>query len=103
MNKYYITQLIYLLEGQEQVFDEFENKAIPIISKYRGKLLLRVRPDHNSWIEHHIERPYEMHLVEFDSIEDFNQFMKDEERQSFLDLKEASIRSVWLIGGNRML
>lgn len=103
MNKYFITQLIYLLEGKEQIFDEFESKAIPIISKYGGKLLLRVRPDSNSWIEHHIERPYEMHLVEFNAEEDFNRFMKDEERQSFMYLKEASIRSVWLIGGNRIL
>lgn len=34
----FITQLIYLLEGQESVFEEFETIAIPIISKYNGKL-----------------------------------------------------------------
>lgn len=100
---YYITQLIYIQEGKEQTFDEFENFAIPIIAKYGGKLLLRLRPDKNAFIEHHIEKPYEMHLVEFNTEEDFNLFMKDEERKSFLNLKEASIRSVWLIVGNRIL
>lgn len=55
---YYITQLIYIQEGKEQIFDEFENLAIPIISKYEGKLLLRLRPDKNAFIEHNIEKPY---------------------------------------------
>ena len=40
----YITQLIYIKQGQEEVFDEFESIAIPIISKYNGKLLFRIRP-----------------------------------------------------------
>jgi hypothetical protein len=40
----YITQLIYIKEGQEKIFDEFEDVAIPIIAKYKGKLLFRVRP-----------------------------------------------------------
>jgi len=62
----YILQLIYIKEGQENVFHQFEDIAIPIISKYNGRLLLRVRPDENSFIKYRIERPYEIHLVEFD-------------------------------------
>jgi hypothetical protein len=52
----YILQLIYIKEGQEEVFHQFEDVAIPIISKYNGRLLLRVRPDENSFIEHSIEK-----------------------------------------------
>ena len=33
----YITQLIYIKEGQEKMFHEFEDVAIPIIAKYNGK------------------------------------------------------------------
>lgn len=58
----YITQLIYLIPGQEQIFDQFEDVAIPIISKCNGRLLLRVRPDGNSFIEHNFDKPYEIHL-----------------------------------------
>ena len=36
-----ITQLIYIIDGQEKVFDEFESIAIPTILKYNGRLLLR--------------------------------------------------------------
>ena len=94
-----ITQLIYIIEGQEKTFDEFESIAIPTISKYNGRLLFRVRPTENTFIEHHIDRPYEIHLAAFDSEQDFQHFMKDEERLQFLHLKEQSIKSVVLIKG----
>jgi uncharacterized protein (DUF1330 family) len=98
----YITQLIYIKEGQEQVFHEFEKKAIPIISKYNGKLLLRIRPDENTVIEHTIDKPYEIHLVQFNSEEDFERFKQDEERKSFLHLKNESIMSSLLIQGKSL-
>ena len=95
----YVTQLIYLKEGQEKAFLEFENVAIPIISKYNGKLLIRVRPHEDSFIENHIDKPYEIHLVQFDSEKDLQHFMRDEERKKFLYLKEQSIKSSILIQG----
>jgi len=94
-----IIQLIYIKAGQEIIFDQFEDIAIPIISKYNGRLLLRVRPDENAFIEHHIDKPYEIHLVEFDTEHDFENFKQDEERKRFLHLKEQSIRTSILIQG----
>jgi len=98
----HITQLIYLKEGQEEVFDEFEDIAIPIISKYNGRLLLRVRPHENAFIAYTIDKPYEIHLVEFDSEEDFKKFGQDDERKRFLHLKEQSIKSSLLIQGKKI-
>jgi uncharacterized protein (DUF1330 family) len=98
----YITQLIYIKEGQEAMFHEFENVAIPIISKYNGRLLLRIRPDENSYIENNIEKPYEVHLVEFKSDQDFKNFLQDDERKKFLHLKEQSIKSSILIQGVKL-
>ena len=95
----YITQLIYIKDGQENVFNQFEEVAIPIIAKYNGRLLLRVRPTENTFIENSIDRPYEIHLVEFDSEQDFQNFIKDEERNQFLHLKDQSIKSVLVIKG----
>jgi hypothetical protein len=99
---FYITQLIYIKDGQEKVFDEFEDIAIPTISKYNGRLLLRVRPVENSYIEVNVEPPYEIHLVEFATEIDFENFMQDDERKRFLHLKEQSIKSVWLIKGTKL-
>jgi uncharacterized protein (DUF1330 family) len=98
----FITQLIYLLDGREDIFNQFESVALPIISKYNGKLLLRIRPDNNSYIEHNIEKPYEIHLVEFHTDDDFKDFMQDEDRKAILHLKEQSIKSVMLIKGTKL-
>lgn len=98
----YLTQLIYIKEGQETVFDEFEAIAIPSILRYNGQLLLRIRPTHDSIIESNIENPYEIHFVEFASDEDFENFKHDEERKKFLHLKEQSIQSTLLVKGKKV-
>lgn len=98
----FLTQLIYIKEGQENIFHQFEDIAIPIIAKYNGRLLLRVRPGDAAFIEHGIDKPYEIHLVQFDTEQDFENFKQDEERKQFLHLKEASIKASTLIQGTRI-
>ncbi|AHM62803.1 hypothetical protein D770_22790 [Flammeovirgaceae bacterium 311] len=98
----FITQLIYIKEGQESVFNQFEDIAIPIISKYNGRLLLRVRPHDNSFVENQIDKPFEIHLVEFASEQDFENFKHDDERKKFLHLKEQSIKTSILIKGMKL-
>jgi len=98
----FITQLIYIQEGLENIFHQFEDIAIPTILKYNGKLLLRVRPGEDAIVEASLEKPYEIHLVEFATEKDFDNFMKDEERKKFLHLKEQSIKSVLLIKGTKL-
>lgn len=97
-----LTQLIFIKPGQEEVFHQSEDVAIPIIRKYNGRLLLRVRPDKASFIEVNMDRPYEIHVVEFDTDEDFRNFMRDEERKRFLHLKEKSIQASILIKGAKL-
>ena len=80
----YITQLIYIKEGQENIFHQFEDIAIPTIIKYNGRLLLRIRPNENAFLENHIDKPYEIHLISFDNEEDFENFRQDKERIHFL-------------------
>jgi uncharacterized protein (DUF1330 family) len=94
-----ITQLIYIVKDQESTFNEFESIAIPAISKYNGRLLLRLRPTENNYIESSIEHPYEIHLVEFATQNDFDAFKQDEERKKFLHLNEQSIKLSLLIQG----
>jgi uncharacterized protein (DUF1330 family) len=95
----FITNLIYLNPGQEEVFDEFERIAIPIMSKYKGKMLFRIRPGQDAFIEQSMESPYEVHLGEFESEEDFDAFLNDEERKQFLHMKDKAIRSTILVKG----
>jgi uncharacterized protein (DUF1330 family) len=95
----FITQLVYVHPGQESVFDEFEAVALPLVDKYGGELLLRLRPTHEQVIAGSIELPYEIHLVRFPSDEAFSRYAADEERQRFLHLKNASVRSSLLVRG----
>ena len=55
----YLTQLVYVNDGAERTFQTFEDVAIPLISKYRGELLLRIRPNAESIISAGVEVPYE--------------------------------------------
>lgn len=98
----YITQLIYVREGEESIFHQFEDLAMPLILKYNGRLLLRIRPEQNSFIEHSIETPYEIHLVEFDREQDFENFKLDKQRQKFLHLKKQSVTSSLMIKGVKL-
>ncbi len=98
----YFTQLVYIKEGQEQVFDEFEAIAIPTILKYNGQLLLRIRPSENSFIESNIDKPYEIHFGEFETEQDFENFARDKTRNEFLHLKEQSVKSTLLIVGKKL-
>ena len=98
----FITQLIYLKEGQEKVFDQFEAVAIPAIARYNGRMLLRLRPDSAAVIEGTMEKPYEIHFAEFDREEDFENFKHDEERKKFLHLKEQSIAASVMVKGTRL-
>ena len=95
----FLTQLIYLHPGKEAIFHEFEDVAIPLIAKYGGELLLRVRPTSDSIVAASIEVPYEIHLVRFKSEEDFAGFSRDEGRQRFLHLKSESVRASLLVRG----
>lgn len=98
----YITQLIYINPGEETIFDQFEAIAIPTIAKYNGQMMLRIRPSADAFIEHGIEKPYEIHLASFETQADFDAFKMDEERKRFLHLKEKSIRSSILYQGEKL-
>ena len=95
----YLTQLVYVHPGKEDVFHQFEDVAIPLIVKHRGELVLRLRPNAESVVASAIEVPYEVHLVRFENEVDLGNFMRDDERQRLLHLKHESIRASLLVKG----
>lgn len=98
----YITQIIYVKPGQESTFHDFENVAMPLISKYNGTVMLRIRPTGNAIIENNIDPPYEVHLVSFNSEGDLENYMQADERREFLHLKQNSVQSAILIKGSKL-
>ena len=99
----YITQIIYINEGKESVFERFENVAIPLMKKYNGKIIHRIRPSKGDFIDNDSsETPYEIHIMSFDSEIDLNNFLKDDERKKLKHLKDDSVKSTFLIKGVEM-
>lgn len=95
----YYTQLIYIKNKQEQTFDLFENNVLPLLKKHNGTLMYRIRPSQESVIEASMDLPYELHLITFDTKENFESYVNDEDRKKYLSLKESSIERAILIEG----
>lgn len=51
-----ITQFVYVKEGKEEIFQQFESLVLPLIPQYNGKLLLRLRTGQEQLIEGELER-----------------------------------------------
>lgn len=95
----HLTQLIYVRTGHEATFHEFEDTVLPLLGKYRGELLLRLRPGPGAKIAGSAVAPYEVHVLCFASEEDLAAYSRDPERQRVLLLKEQSVQSSLLIKG----
>jgi uncharacterized protein (DUF1330 family) len=97
----YITLFIFVKPGEEKVFQAYEDKVLPILEKYSGKLLYRIRPDRDSVIHATDEQPYKIHLVSFASKEDFENYRQDKKRNTYLPLFGQSVKKVILVESNQ--
>ena len=98
----YYTQVIFVKEGKEDQFNLFESHVLPLLKKYNGILVYRVRPAESAVIESTMDRPYELHLVTFPEKEDFLAYAGDKERLQYMHLKEGAIEKVLLIEGKML-
>lgn len=95
----YYTQLIYVIDGREEMFQAFEDQVLPLLKQHNGELVYRVRPSAKSIIETTVGRPYEVHIVTFTSKADFERYRDDPERLKYIALKNDSILKAVLIEG----
>ena len=98
----YYTQLIFVRKGYELQFQLFEEKVLPLLKGHNGELVYRIRPDKNSVIESKGQIPYEIHLVVFKSVADFDHYKNDPERLKFMELKNNSVEKIILIEGKEI-
>ena len=82
----YITQLIFVKQGKEDIFIQFEEFAIPLMEAYGGKMIYRLRPGNEAYISRAKNPPYEIQFISFDSEIDLHNFMQDEQRLEFMQL-----------------
>lgn len=99
----YLTVLLYIKEGKETVFQEYENAVLPILDIYKGVLIHRIRPIHQNYIgDSTEEQPYEIHLISFPNDDNFKSYIQDSKRVSFSDLKDESLRCSYIYKGEKL-
>ena len=98
----YITQLVFVHSGMEEQFLQFEDHVLPMMAEYSGKMLHRVRPKPDQFIDSEGEQPYEIHILTFDSTDQLFAFLTDPRRQDLLAMKTGAIRSSLTILGEPM-
>lgn len=98
----YFTAIIYVKKGKEEIFYEYENRVLPLLEQYKGRLIYRIRPDQNSFIVKKGATPYEIHFLSFESEQDFQNYADDETRKQFMHLKKESIQATLLVKGEKI-
>jgi len=98
----YYTQVLFVVEGQEAIFESFEEQVLPLLSQFNGELLYRVRPPRSAVLTTSIGYPYEIHLVCFPRQTDFEAYRDNPQRLACLPLKDQSIARVLLIEGKAL-
>jgi hypothetical protein len=98
MEKYILTNLIYVNEGLEDDFLKYEAGVLPLLANHNGRLRLRIRPSKENFIySNEEELPYEVHIVSFKTKEDFLNYKNDPERLKYLELGIKSIKKIRMI------
>ena len=97
-HKYALTLLYYLNAGREADFLKYEEAVLPILEKYDGRLLYRIRPPRESFVHPPgEEQPYEVHVVTFGSKEDFIKYKNDPDRQKHIELGSRAVKKIRMI------
>lgn len=98
-SKIYLTLLVYVRQGEEELFQQYEDQVLPLLPKFQGELLYRLRPPASSFIYPSSDHPYEIHLLSFNSSLDFENYRQDKERLSYSPLFQRAVEKVILWQG----
>ncbi len=93
----YLTLLVYLRDGKESSFLEYENKMVPLLKKYGGRLEFRLKTMKNNAVVQ--EEPDEIHIVSFPSHDDYERYRQDPGREALSGLFTDSVARAQLFEG----
>lgn len=98
----YLTVLIFVKKGKEDIFNTYESSVLPILNDYNGTLIYRIKPTESSFITANRDKPFELHFISFTSDKDFTGFLNDQKRKDFEHLKEDSITATFIVKGKKI-
>jgi len=98
----YITAFLFINEDEEDLYNQYESVVLPLLESYNGKLIYRIQPADENYIDAEEEKPFEIHFMSFESEDGFNSYLKDKKRLSFNHLKERSIKTSFIVKGEKL-
>ncbi|GGD16216.1 DUF1330 domain-containing protein [Hyunsoonleella pacifica] len=98
----YITAFLFINEEKKDLYNQYESEVLPLLKNYKGKLIYRIQPNDDNYINVEEEKPFEIHFISFENEKGFTRFLNDKKRLSFNHLKEASIRTSFIVKGKKL-
>jgi uncharacterized protein (DUF1330 family) len=98
-DRIYFTVLIYLHEGKEALFQEYERQAKPIMARYGGRFEQVIKP---TTVVGDLPLPDEIHLLSFAAEADFDSYRQDPEAAKIAPLRFESVKKAIFISGHSL-
>jgi uncharacterized protein (DUF1330 family) len=92
----YLTVLLYLKDGKQDQFYEYERKVKPIIESYGGQFEKVIKP---TQILGDMPMPDEIHLLSFPSEESFQSYRADPNLPEIAQLRAGAVEKTIIISG----
>ena len=89
---------LYINEGREQEFDQFETAAAQVMKRYGGGIDRRIKIA----LSAADDQPYEIHVVSFPDERSFQNYRSDPDLQALSDLRTKAIRETKLWFGSEL-
>jgi uncharacterized protein (DUF1330 family) len=91
---------LFIQVNQEVKFQQFEREATQIMQKYQGQIEKMIRPIYTGQEN---ELPYEIHIIWFPSMEQFEAYRKDSDLAKLAALRQSAIARTEIIIGRDVL
>jgi len=95
-NRFYLTVLLYLYDGQGEQFHQYEQGIKPILESYGGRFERVIKP---TQVLGDIPLPDEVHWLSFPSEADFQQYRTDPGLAQLASVRSASVQKTIVISG----
>lgn len=95
-NRIYLTVLIYLKQGKEALFHDYERQAAQVMARHNGRFEQIIKPD---TVNGDLPLPDEIHVLSFATPEGFAHYRQDPDSQALASMRLASVeRAIFLQG-----
>lgn len=95
----YMTVLIYLKEGQEAVFHEYERQAAKVMARHNGRFEQLIKPD---TVNGDLPLPNEIHILSFATSDGFASYRQDPDSAALAPMRIASVEKAIFLQGTAL-